>query len=114
FRVARNAAVRAGARAARRAEVPLPDALAAAGTSAEDAAARREVAPVVAEEVARLAARFRDPVVLCFFEGHTHAEAARVLGWPVGTVASRLARAKDVLRDRLARRGVALPAAGLA
>jgi RNA polymerase sigma factor (sigma-70 family) len=113
FRVARNAAVRARGRAARRAAAPLPDALAAPGESAEDAAVRREAAPVVAEEVARLAARLREPVVLCLFEGHTHTEAAERLGWPVGTVASRLARAKDVLRARLTRRGVAVPAAGL-
>jgi uncharacterized protein (TIGR03067 family) len=75
---------------------------------------QREAVPIVAEEVDRLATRFRDPVVLCFYQGHTHAEAAARLGWPVGTVASRLARAKARLRDRLARRGVALPAGGLA
>ena len=75
---------------------------------------RREAAAIVAEEVARLAAKFREPIVLCVFEGHTYAEAATRLGWPVGTVASRLARAKDILRDRFVRRGVALPAAGLA
>ena len=114
FRVARNAAVRARTRAARREVSALPDALASTGASVEEEAARHEVAPVVAEEVNRLGSALRDPVVLCFFEGHTHAEAANRLGWPIGTVASRLARAKDVLRDRLTRRGVALPAAGLA
>lgn len=69
-----------------------------------------ETAAVVQDEVDRLAAKYRDPVVLCFYEGHSHAEAAARLGWPVGTVASRLARAKDRLRDRLTRRGVALSA----
>ena len=82
--------------------------------STDDDAARNEIAPVVAEEIDRLGRKFREPVVLCFFEGHTHAEAAARLGWPIGTVASRLARAKDLLRDRLTRRGVVLPAAGLA
>ncbi|MBP3958923.1 sigma-70 family RNA polymerase sigma factor [Gemmata sp. G18] len=113
FRVARNAAVRARTRATRRRVSALPDALACTGAPVEEEAARQEVAPVVAEEVDRLGATLRDPIVLCFFEGHTHAEAANRLGWPIGTVASRLARAKDVLRDRLTRRGVALPAAGL-
>src|SRR5262245_4302155 len=102
FRVARNVAVRACARPE---ASPLPDTLAMTGVSVEDEVARREVAPVVAEEVDRLAASLRDPVVLCFFEGHTHAEAAARLGWPIGTVASRLARAKDILRARLSRRG---------
>lgn len=114
FRVSRNVALRARKRAARQSADPLPDALADTGVAAEDAAALREAAPIVAEEVARLAAKFREPIVLCVFEGHTHAVAATRLGWPVGTVASRLARAKDVLRDRLVRRGVVLPAAGLA
>ncbi|MCI0701999.1 MAG: sigma-70 family RNA polymerase sigma factor [Planctomycetia bacterium] len=110
FRVARNVAVRA-----RSAHVlqPLVDTLPAKGNSVEEEAARREIAPIVSEEVDRLAATLRDPVVLCFLEGHTHAEAAARRGWPVGTVASRLARAKNILRDRLSRRGVAFPAAGL-
>ena len=108
FRVARNAAGRVRARAARHAAVPLT-----ADTPGRDESAdAREVGPVVAEEVDRLAAKFRDPVVLCVLQGHTHAEAARVLGWAVGTVASRLSRAKDRLRARLTRRGVA-PAAAL-
>jgi RNA polymerase sigma factor (sigma-70 family) len=114
FRVARNAALRARARSARRATGPLPDALAGGGPPVDEGASQREAAPVVAEEVDRLDAKFRAPVLLCFFEGHTHQEAAARLGWPVGTVASRLARAKDLLRDRLTRRGVVLPAAGLA
>ena len=114
FQVARNAAARVRARAARQASQLLPDTLAAVSESVEEQASQREIAPLVAEEVSRLAAKFRDPVVLCFFEGHTQAEAAVRLGWPVGTVASRLARAKNLLRKRLARRGVVLSAASMA
>ena len=47
------------------------------------------------------------PVVLCDLEGRTHEQAARHLGWPVGTVKSRLSRGRDRLRDRLIRRGLA-------
>ena len=44
----------------------------------------------------------------------THAEAARRLGWPVGTVKSRQARARERLRGRLIRRGLAPLSGGIA
>ena len=44
--------------------------------------------------------------MLCYLEGLTHEQAADRLGWPVGTVRSRLARARNRLRARLARRGL--------
>src|SRR5262245_16718921 len=71
-----------------------------------------ETAAVVHQELSRLPDRYRLPVVLCDLEGHTHAEAAKVLGWPVGSVSGRLSRAHTLLRDRLTRRGLA-PAAVL-
>jgi RNA polymerase sigma factor (sigma-70 family) len=115
FRVARNAATRARASGRRQPAGGIEDHRPAdAGRSPPDRAVGDETAAVVQDEVDRLAAKYRDPVVLCFYQGHSHAEAAARLGWPVGTVASRLARAKDRLRDRLTRRGVALPAGGLA
>ena len=46
-------------------------------------------------------------MVLCYFEGRTHEEAAAALQWPVGTVRSKLSRARDLLRARLTRRGLA-------
>ena len=61
---------------------------------------------VLHEELARLPDRYRLPVLLCLMEGLTHPAAAARLGWPVGTVAGRLSRAKALLRDRLTRRGV--------
>ncbi len=45
--------------------------------------------------------------MLCDFEGLTHDRAAASLHWPVGTVRGYLARARDLLRSRLVRRGVA-------
>lgn len=59
------------------------------------------------EEVDRLPKALRAAVVHCYLEGLTHEQAATRLGWPVGTVRSRLARARDRLRGRLAGQGYA-------
>jgi RNA polymerase sigma factor (sigma-70 family) len=64
-------------------------------------------AAIVHEEANRLPQKYRLPIVLCYLEGLTHEQAAEQLGWPVGTVRSRLARGRERLRGRLLRRGVA-------
>jgi RNA polymerase sigma factor (sigma-70 family) len=67
------------------------------------------------EEVAHLPEKFRAVVVLCDLEGLSRKEAGRQLGVPEGTVAGWLARARQLLHKRLARRGITLSlAAGLA
>jgi RNA polymerase sigma-70 factor (ECF subfamily) len=71
-----------------------------------------DLGQVVLEELGRLPERYRAAVVLCYLEGRTCEEAARRLGWPVGTVKTRLARARGHLRVRLTRRGV-VPSVGL-
>lgn len=58
-------------------------------------------------ELARLPDKFRIPIILCHLHGFSHEQAAEHLGWPVGTVRSRLARGRDRLRSRLERRGLA-------
>ncbi len=58
------------------------------------------------EELARLPGKYRVAVVLCDLEGRGHKEAALHLGWPVGTLASRLSRGRRMLAKRLARRGL--------
>jgi RNA polymerase sigma factor (sigma-70 family) len=58
------------------------------------------------EEIDCLPEKYRSPIVLCGLEGYTHEEAARQLGWPVGTVKVRLMRGRNRLRDRLLRRGL--------
>ena len=71
-----------------------------------------ERARALHEEIERLPEYYRVPIVICELEGRSHEQAARHLGWPLGTVKSRLARGRDRLRDRLTRRGLE-PSAGL-
>jgi RNA polymerase sigma factor (sigma-70 family) len=111
YRVASHTALRARANATRRRRQerqapapPCPDPTTEAGW--------RELGPVLDEELSRLPEKYRAPLVLCCFEGKTNEEAARSLGWPAGSLSKRLARGRELLRRRLARRGF-IPAAGL-
>jgi RNA polymerase sigma factor (sigma-70 family) len=70
----------------------------------------REVQIILDEEIDHLADRFRLPFILCCLEGRSRAEAARQLCCNMGTLSSRLARARLVLQRRLAARGVSLSA----
>jgi hypothetical protein len=62
----------------------------------------------------RLPEKYRTPLVLSYLQGLTNQEVAGQLGCPLGTVFTRLARGRDLLRSRLARRGQALGAGALA
>jgi RNA polymerase sigma factor (sigma-70 family) len=66
---------------------------------------RRELGRLLRDELRLLPEKYRSPVVLCYFEGHTHEEAARQLGYPAGSMSRRLKRAGALLRRRLMHRG---------
>jgi RNA polymerase sigma factor (sigma-70 family) len=110
YRVAYLVSLKAAGRRARRrpaalgaAEVPMPDPPTPAWET-------EELKATIDAELAALPDRFRSVVVLCLVEGRTNAEAAAVLGVPVGTVDSRLSAARAKLRAALTRRGLAVGA----
>src|SRR6266851_5319021 len=78
--------------------------------SAKDDLTWNELREILHAELAVLPERLREPLVLCYLEGLTQDEAARRLGWTATTVKGRLQRGREILRGRLERRGVALPA----
>src|SRR5829696_9717431 len=106
-RCARRARAAAASRRAK--EHPMSDVAAPAAADPLWADAR----PVLDEEIGKLPEKLRAALVLCELEGLGRAEAAERLGVPEGTLSSRLARAKEALRSRLVRRGLAPTLAGV-
>jgi RNA polymerase sigma factor (sigma-70 family) len=101
YRVALRARTASARRQARERAVPSPEV-----TSGDDPSGF-ELGVVIDEELVKLPRKYRAPVVLCYLEGLTHEEAAEQLDWPIGTVKGRLSRARDLLKGRLSRRGLA-------
>ncbi len=54
-----------------------------------------DLSPLIHQELARLPEQFRTAVVLCCLEGLSQQQAATQLGWPLGTLQSRLVRAES-------------------
>jgi RNA polymerase sigma factor (sigma-70 family) len=91
--------------------------IAEANPMATDPAQRasvRELGVIVDQEVQRLQPKMREAMVLCHLEGLGLAEAAKRLNCPVPTLKRRLAKAREIMRQRLTRRGVTLSAAAAA
>jgi RNA polymerase sigma factor (sigma-70 family) len=106
YRVAQRIAIRAKVESARRRTIE-----ARAGRRSVSPNTESEAISALHEEIGRLPEKFRTPIVLCHLEQLSYAQAAEQLGWSPDTVRGRLARGRDLLRSRLARRG-AIPAIG--
>jgi RNA polymerase sigma factor (sigma-70 family) len=107
YEVAYRVALRARAHRQRR-QAQERQAAAACHAGGPGEVSWREVQLALDEELQRLPAKYRAPLLLCYLEGHTQEEAARQLGWSPGAVRGRLWRGRDLLRARLARRGLEL------
>ncbi len=66
-----------------------------------------DTSQLIHAELASLPDRYRLPLLLCDLEGLTHTEAAKRLGWPVGSVSGRLVRGREQLKAKLLRHGIA-------
>jgi RNA polymerase sigma factor (sigma-70 family) len=107
YRVAHRVAIRANVVAARRCAHEREAGQMTAASATSDPGAPDGLLPALHEEIARLPEKYRLPVVLCDLEGLPQAEAAGQLHWSERTLRRRLAEARDRLRGRLARRGLA-------
>jgi RNA polymerase sigma factor (sigma-70 family) len=107
YGVAYRIAVKARKRSRRR-DTPTRQAVNRSPADPVDEILWRELRPVLDEEIHRLPEKYRAPVVLCYLEGMSYAEAAAELGCSKATIALRLEWARVRLRDRLSRRDVTL------
>lgn len=110
YAVARRIAMKARARATSRRDREMRFMTDVPRTDPLDEAAWQELRSILDEEIGRLPAKYRTPIVLGYLQGKTHEQAAAELGWPKRSLTNRLARGKELLRRQLTRRGICLSA----
>jgi RNA polymerase sigma factor (sigma-70 family) len=113
FGVARQTALKARATSAKRRarEKQLP---AGAEPIAAPADLSSDLSELLDDELTKLPDKYRSVLILCGLQGKSLKEAARRMGLPEGTVASRLARGRAMLAKRLVRHGLAVSGVSLA
>ncbi len=109
-RIAHKVRMQSAQRRVREREIIAP----ALRDNPSDALAAGELRAVLDEEIERLPAKYRMPLVLCYLADKTHEQAAVELGWPKSSVTARLARARELLQRRLTQRGFTVSAGLLA
>ncbi len=106
YKTAHRIALQARRRRARRVEKFLESPMEVVDSKTLDSIAHAFDSSVLEDELARLPERYRLPLLLCCVEGNTREQAARQLGWSLGSLKGRLERARTILCSRLLRRGV--------
>lgn len=113
YRIAYNTAVGALRKRKRKPRASLEylneeygDCFEAQGDAPDDDAKRRDDAAILRRELAKLSEEYRTPLILREVEGANYEQIAEILNVPVGTVRSRLHRARIALRERLERAGL--------
>lgn len=71
---------------------------------------QKELREILHQEIDRLEEPYRRLVLLCYIEGWTNDDVAKLLDCPTSTLKTRLARAREILRGRLSRRGITISA----
>jgi RNA polymerase sigma factor (sigma-70 family) len=110
YGVARRTALQARRRNARRREIERTAVSQGDGAMRKDA----DVAELLDREIANLPEKLREAILLCDVQGRTRREDAKELEVAEGTIASRVARGRQILSKRLVRQGVTITTASLA
>lgn len=116
FQILRNTFLSSRSKLARRMTVPLDDGEdgsfepAATCDTAESILIKRCDIDSVRHAIDDLPVDFREPLLLCDVEEMSYREIAEVLSIPIGTVMSRVSRARKAVRDALAKPAATPPA----
>jgi RNA polymerase sigma factor (sigma-70 family) len=108
YKVAYHIALRSRAVTARQRQTErdaADEATTAAAESPADDLGQQELRQVIREELDRLPEKYREPLMMCYIDGRTHADAAREIGLPRGSMAKRIGEGLERLRERLLDRG---------